>query len=150
MDLKRMVTGVLLAVGALLYIGGIVQQGWMATHGGGEIATFLHTAVTTIGAVLGTYFGAVFGIKTTTLRAQGMTGGSALRGAFAQATAPQGDARLQGAAIVLYLVGLLAALVVWLLLGFKDAAPDLIKAMSMTLLGVIGGMLAITLNTPAA
>ena len=154
MDLKKLVTALLLGVGALLYIGGIWRQGWLALHQCGDLPPFhcgdlppfLHHAVTTIGAVLGTYFGAVFGVRAQALRARDGSLFQALRQALTGAGEPPPFSVLQAVAVLLYLLGLLVALFVWFELGFVEAAPELIKSMSATLLGVIAGMLAIMLN----
>ena len=133
MDLKRVLTAFLLLLGGLLYVGGILYQGVLVLGepGDREFPEFLILAVTAIGGALGTHLGALLGIKV----------------ALRRSLEPQPVGRLQGAAVILYLVGLLAAICIWMLLGFDDSAPDLIKNLSKTLLGVVIGAITVVLGT---
>lgn len=102
---------------------------------------FVNYAITAIGGVLATNFGAVLGLKI----ADG-TKFSSFR--IRALTAPVPGAMQIGAAF-LYVLVLLVAVIAWALLKF-ESNPDIIvpaiPRLSQTLLGVIVGALAVVLN----
>jgi len=99
---------------------------------------FLTRTVTTIGGILATNLGAVLGINVLKSNSP----------AFRIMQVPTTEA-LQNAAAILYLVGLFLALLFWAFKAFKedpDVVVPILPNLSLTLLGVMGGALAVIIG----
>jgi len=161
---------IIVLVGALLYIGGIVWGGVISLCANKEspanIPPFVSQAITAIGTALATHFGALFGISQ-------FTGGNPrpipkphqvqiwatlphrrrdLGALPLQAGVESDDSSehrfdfYQIAAAYLYFASLILAGVFWAITGFSEYAADAIRNMSFALIGVIAGVIAVTLN----
>lgn len=150
----RVIILILLAIAALAYLGGVAWAGIasLQTDEVPEIPGIVTQAITVIGGVLATHTGAVFGI------ARYLNGASRPRpkiyNPMAWSVVPkrEGVAPRQGldviqiTAVVVYLLSLLAAVVFWGLDGFVDTSAEVLRNMSYTFVGLIGGLLAVQLN----
>jgi phosphotransferase system glucose/maltose/N-acetylglucosamine-specific IIC component len=157
---------IIIFVGALLYVGGIFWAGIASlTHAGPtppEIPQIVTQAITVIGAALATHFGALFGISQ-------FTGGNprpiprfyqinswarlpsrkvkvqTAQGVRVREETPPLD-NVQVLAAYLYFGSLLLALIFWALDGFSNSTADVVRNMSYSLVGVVGGVVAVVLN----
>lgn len=147
--------GFLLLLGCAIYVYGVSiaciysldKPLWDESVKVREMDSFLSGAVTTIAAVLSTNLGAILGIATsnTASSLNKLSTWNPIR-IF---TNPDPTV-FQTTACYIYVLSLVAAGIVWLILGFKEDSKNLvalIPEMTKTLLGVIVGALAISLNT---
>jgi len=142
------------SIAALLYLGGLLWAGIESIKSPNkpEIPEILTHALTVIGGVLATHFGAIFGISQLNGKGRRTTPG--LLSVHLWAALPQAAGRVQGPALswlqvtaaYFYFLSLVGALVFWLLDGFSTQTADAVQNMSFTLAGVSGGMLAVALN----
>lgn len=140
----------LLALAAAAYVGGIAWAG-IASLGSPdepplpEIVTY---AITAIGGLLATHFGAALGIS----QFSGGTRGPDLRfWRWARLPERAGAAAdmldwLQIAAAYLYAISLLGAFVFWAIDGLSPTSARTLVNMSFTLIGVFVGIGAVALN----
>lgn len=143
---KSIIT-VLTMLAGLMFAGWIVWQGVLATTSGAAVPTFIRDAVTGIGAVLATHFGAVLGMKVANVAKDS---GARLRALGSVLRGEDNPTRVQTIAVWLYLAGLVIAVVSWAWVGFDPLAPEMLRMLSTTLLGVIVGALAVSLNIQKA
>ena len=141
----------ILALAALAYVGGIVWAGvatLLDTSREPSLPDIVTYAVTAVGGLLATHFGAVFGITQ-------LSGGTrqpihkfwrwvALPVREGGGTQPLDW--MQIAAAYLYVGSLLAAFVFWAADGFSPLAARALVTMSFTLVGVFAGIGAVALN----
>jgi len=139
-----------LAIAAVAYVGGIVWAGVSSLRSATEPALpqIVTQALTAIGGLLATHFGAVFGISL-------LPGGApqrllrgfpwARRGRSAGASAAPLD-WIQIAAAYLYLSSLVVAVVFWAIDGFSSQTAQVLITLSSTLIGVVVGIGAVVLN----
>ena len=147
----KILIGFLIFIGYAVYIYGVSVACIVSLEAPKKddlvMGPFLSSAVTTIAAVLSTNLGAILGIATSNV-------GSSLRKSSTWNpirifTDPDPTA-FQIIACYIYVFSLLAAGVVWLIVESKEDSHQLvalIPEMTKTLLGVIVGALAISLNT---
>jgi hypothetical protein len=142
--------GVLIFIGCGTFIYGIVLaciHSWPCTNGLYEIPPFLSSTVTSIAAVLSTNLGAVLGIAATNPNS-GFRDSSAWN-PISFFTNPTPSV-IQTIACYVYILALIIAAIVWAHRDFiADASKivPLIPELTKSLLGVIVGVLAISLNT---
>jgi predicted transporter len=135
----KLILFLLACLAGLFFLGGIIAAGILSIKGKPKnMPAFLSRTVTTIGGILATNLGAVLGINVVRSNSP----------AFRIVQVPTTEV-LQNAAAILYLVGLLAALLFWAFKAFKED-PDVVvptlPELSLTLLGVIGGALAVIIG----
>ena len=151
-------------LGTIGYICGIIVAGIVtltssSTKGPNEMMpAFVTQVVTAIGATLATHFGAVFGISQ-------FTGGNPRpipnffqihiwarlppRITLESVTVEKSISRLDSVQVIaayIYFFSLVLAAIFWGLNGFSDHSADIIKNMSVNLLGVMAGVIAVVLN----
>jgi hypothetical protein len=138
---------VLLALGALFYLAGILWAGVLSLQSNTvpELPEVVTYVITTIGGVLATNFGAVFGISVVP------NGGKKAEqlNMFSLLAPPASRTKvdkLQIIAAYLYIVSLLLALIFWLVDGLSDTSAPVLSTMTFTLIGVIGGLGAVVLG----
>lgn len=160
----RPVVLIIVAVGAVLYLAAIFVAGVQSLQQDAEpaipeVAVYL---VTLIGAALATHFGAVFGISQFTggnpRPIPGITQVSTWsvlpERKVDRVSTPDGEEqakggqyeRLQQWAVYFYVFSLILALTFWILDGLSDSTSEIIRNMTWTFVGVIGGVVAIALN----
>jgi len=141
----------ILALAALAYLGGIVWAG-VATlvdpSREPELPAIVTYAITAVGGLLATHFGAVFGISQ-------LSGGApqALHRFWKWVSLPvraEGVTTtldwMQIAAAYLYVGSLLLAVVLWAVDGLSPLASRALINMTFTLVGVFAGIGAVALN----
>jgi hypothetical protein len=160
---------------AVLYIGGIVWAGIASCVNTQEtpptLPEIVTHAITSIGAVLATHFGALFGISQFTggnprpipsflqihiwARLPSREKRPADKGVPAAFTAgvptpeppsPRPYDLLQVVAAYFYFFSLLLALVFWAATGFSPRSADVVKNLSFTLVGVMAAIGTISLS----
>ena len=144
----------LLAVAAVAYLGGVVWAGIasLQTDKVPEIPEIVTQAVVVIGGVLATHTGAVFGIARYLSSGQKLKPSMFSLASWAKLPLKAGAKAepsldfVQIAAVVVYIVSLLAAVVFWGLDGFSDTSAEVLRNMAYTFIGLIGGLLAVQLN----
>jgi len=132
---------VVATLGALLYVSGLV---WAVVSTLGKTNVPMPSpvghALTSVGAVLATNFGAVLGLPTTRLAVF----------SWSRAIAVAGESQtkfLQIVAAWVYFVCLVAAAVVWAVAMLKSVpVMEPIQQMSLTLIGVAAAALAVLLS----
>lgn len=157
-DQLRVIILILLAIAAVAYLGGVAWAGIasLQTDEVPEIPAIVTQAITVIGGVLATHTGAVFGIarylsSNTRLKPKVYNPVAWSVVPKREGVAPgMGLDMIQITAVVVYLVSLLAAVVFWGLDGFADTSAEVLRNMSYTFVGLIGGLLAVQLNVDNA
>ena len=141
--------GLFIFIGCAIYIYGIVLaciESWPKHPSPYEIPVFLSTTVTSIAALLATNLGAVLGITIT--KSNSLFGESKTWNPLTAFSEPE-PTNFQATACYIYVLSLIACGIVWAYRGFE---PDptlivpLIPEMTKSLLGVIIGVLAMSLN----
>jgi hypothetical protein len=159
MDQLRPLICIIVGVAALAYVGGIGYAGYLSLTSDNPVVPDIVTqAVTVIGGALGTHFGAIFGISQLVsgtpanpppvARLNVFTRSSVLA-TPANATPPPSALpldKLQVAAAYFYVFALLLGAILWGATGFSSKAADILKNISYSLIGVIGGVVAVALN----
>ena len=150
--MKKAITyllGLLVFLGCAVFIYGITQAcilSWSPDNNNYEIAPFLSNSVISIAAILSTNLGAVLGISLS--KSVSRFEDSANWNPARFFTDPN-QANIQIIASYIYIIALLGAAVVWVHRDFITDTSNivpLIPQLSNSLLGVIVGVLAITLN----
>jgi len=145
----------IVVVAALAYIGGIIYAGIESLQSDTKppLPELVTQTITVIGGALATHFGAIFGISQldggsprpipSPLNVKAWAAVRPLR----QDEPPQPTLNfLQVIAAYLYIVSLVGAVVFWLLDEFSSESADILRNMSFTFVGVIGGVVAVILN----
>lgn len=172
MSLKPLVVAIVV-VAALLYCGAVVWAGVASIRDGKDggppsLPSPVVMVVTAIGGALATHFGALFGITQSqrdpaTRNAGGQPSLLDRRVWARSAAIEEGNAavaagpadpplldRVQVLAAYLYFFALVSALAFWILDGFSDKTADVIKAMSLTFIGVSAAVLSSVLRRQAS
>ncbi len=146
---------IILIVAALLYLAFVGYAGIVSisTEGSPNIPNFMTQVVTVIGAALGTHFGAIFGISQVqgeqpwVLKAFRRLSGAETEGGMLQASREPLD-MVQVVAAYFYFGVLLLGVILWFFDGpFSEDSAEILKNISYSFIGVIGGVLAVRLNT---
>ncbi len=141
--------GLFIFIGCAIYIYGIVLaclESWPEHQPPYQIPVFLSTTVTSIAALLATNLGAVLGITIT--KSDSLFGETKTWNPLTVFREPE-PTNFQATACYIYAISLIACGVVWACRGFEpDPAKivPLIPEMTKSLLGVIIGVLAMSLN----
>jgi hypothetical protein len=139
-SLITMLVLVLVALAALLFLGGIVSAGyWSLKSQPDNMPAFLAQATTVIGGTLSTNLGAVLGLAVA----------QSARGMVSLPSVPALARPLQIGAAWVYVGGLLLALAFWAWNKFStepDKVVSTLPDLTKTLLGVVVGVLAIALG----
>ncbi|WP_373060014.1 hypothetical protein [Zunongwangia sp. H14] len=142
--------GFLIFIGCGAFVYGIAQaclKSWPHHGNDYEIAAFLSNTVTSIAAVLSTNLGAVLGITVSNPTSKFRESKS--WNPLSLFTSPSPSA-IQTIACYVYILSLIAAAIVWAHRDFiteTNKIVPLIPELTKSLLGVIVGVLAISLNT---
>ncbi len=141
---------IIVGLAVLAYLGGITWAGVASLLSTTEpqLPDIVTQAITAIGALLATHFGAIFGISR-------FTAGSGERtsrlGAWprlpprSNEPAPTFEWLQVGAAWV-YVASLILAVAFWAFDGFSSSSARALISMSSTLIGVFAGVFAVALN----
>jgi hypothetical protein len=141
---------ILIALGCVTFAYGVIKACMISLEKAPDLSLmplFLASAVTSIAAVLATNLGAVLGIAIA--NPQSLYRQSSTWNPLKVFSKPD-PTTWQTLACYVYIIGLLSAAVVW---GIKNFTTDsnqivaLIPEMTKSLLGVIVGALAVSLNT---
>lgn len=156
--MKQLRPLILLIVGftAIAYIGGILWAGIASIKCPKvpvQIPDLVTQAITGIGAVLATNFGALFGISQfanenrgnnpTLINIKKWYGLPVMSNS--EDKVPFLD-KLPIYAAYLYFISLLLALIFWCIAGLSDQSAQILKNMTSTLIGAAVGVLAVSLN----
>jgi hypothetical protein len=149
---------ILLIVGfaALAYIGGILWAGIASIQCPKvpvELPDLVTQTITSIGAVLATNFGALFGISKFVNENRGKNPTLInIKKWYGLPVMPKSENKvafldkLPVYAAYLYFISLILALVFWGITGFSDQSAQILKNMTSTLIGAAAGVLAVYLN----
>lgn len=149
---------ILLIVGfaALAYIGGILWAGIASIKCPKvpvQIPDLVTQAITSIGAVLATNFGALFGIsRFVNKRSVNDTTLINIKKWYGLPVMPKSADKIDFLdklpvyAGYLYFISLMLAFIFWFITGFSDQSAQILKNMSSTLIGAIVGVVAVYLN----
>jgi hypothetical protein len=153
MNQLRLLVIFIVAIAALSYLGGIVLA-WRASIAVDDvphIPEIITHAITVIGGVLGTHFGAIFGISqlgsgggqpVAPLRVYRPSSGS--EATISPSTEPLD--KLQVFSAYFYVFALFLGLMFWGWDGFSDNSAEILKNISYSLFRVIVGVLTVALN----
>ncbi len=142
--------GFLVFIGCGAYVYGIAQaciKSWPKDGADYEVAAFLTSTVTSIAAVLSTNLGAVLGITVSNPTSKFRTTEAWNPVSFFKSPSPS---VIQTIACYVYILSLITAGIVWAYRDFTedpDKIVPLIPELTKSLLGVIVGVLAISLNS---
>jgi len=149
--LLQYLTYFLVVIGALFYFVAIVWVGTQNRVPGFDPTTIppiVTLLITTIGGILATHTGAVFGIAKYLGDGRGLLAMlMAILPGRRKDEFPYTEAQVW--AVVLYIVVLILATVFWALDGdglFHEGAAPVLRNMTHTLVGVVGGVFAVWLN----
>ena len=146
-------TGILVGIGCFVFAFGVAEAciiSWNPNRSDYFLAPFMLNAVMSISVILSTNFGAVLGIAAADTTSQFARSENWKLKSFLK---NPNQAKFQILASYLYLLALLASLVVWWHRDFVDDPSkivSLIPNLSITLLGVIVGAMALVLNVKQA
>ncbi len=151
MNALRPLVLIILALVAVAWIGGIAWAGIasLTSKDTPTLPGIVTQAVTAIGGVLATHFGAVFGINEVARRTRGAKkrGPWLLRAPLRADGTTQSLDWIQTTAAYVYVAGLLGALAFWLIDGFSASSAQMLVTLTTTLIGVAVGILTVTINT---
>jgi hypothetical protein len=142
MNALKPLTVILVLLAGLLYLGGLVWAG-VASLGSETTPTIPEAVtyvITIVGGVLATNFGAIYGISV-------LPDGTGRARELKITRIPKLTAdAIQVVAAWVYVLSLLAAVVFWTLDGFSPESAEVLRNMTFTCIGVLGGVLAVALN----
>ncbi len=141
---------IIVGLAVLAYLGGIVWAGVASLLSTTEpqLPDIVTQAITAIGALLATHFGAIFGISR-------FTAGSGQRtdrlGSWPRLPRRTNEPAptfewLQVVAAWVYVASLILAVAFWAFDGFSPSSARALISMSSTLIGVFAGVCAVALN----